>query len=776
VPRQLVVIGSGASGTGTTNITFTNNDITGIAGAFVDANTPSGNTLVTIDADDSVIQGNVFEGITTRYGTSLRVRRPGVTISGNIFRSTGLTSTTGHLHLEQNALDATLVGANTFDKGVYVESATGGKVGLSIQGFVDAVPAGTTINVLPGTYAERLLIDKGVTLLGAMAGVDPTQAGARIDLDAESIITETGLVNANPNVLIDIADGVSGLMIDGFTLVGDPTDSKADTSVIRCGGDAGTANQVTVANNVIDGRVGVLLKNGAELDVSTNRFVVNKNGVVIQFSASNAFISTNVFTPGDEPASDRVAIFLTGSTDTTIAGNTASDFGFRAVQGSNNTRLVISKNTFTGNEDAISLWGATTFVDITRNVLSGHSGTGIVVKGQDVLIAGNCIEKNTVGVEVAKHTLETQRVRISNNRIAGNGSGLVVASEVSETVDAQYNWWGSTSGPVTDGPNKVSGNVDTSNWLSPEPDSCPMPVTLPEAPTLSVVALDDTTDELGQVDAKVMLNPGDFEVFAFEFTLAYDAGVLALDNVGPGNAFSSMSKLDATHDSGYSWTVHETPGMIEVWVTLSGDLNGFTTPSELVALSFTAASTGDCSAKSNLTLSKVILLQKAEDAARIHPVTVVNDSVTAYKLVPVSGDVELQGRTDWSGVAVSLTGDPFSYYGITTDDNGRWSQQVACGEYDIKVTIGGYLDAEATKVAPFTADAGKLLGGNADMRAASYNKIFLQDVVAIANVIGGPAPAPEPDLYPDINADGTINILDLVLAGITYTEEGPKSF
>ena len=68
VPRQLVTLGNGGgSGTGNTqNVTFSNNTLTGTAGAAVNdagddcGGVGQGNTLVTIDATNATITNNDF--------------------------------------------------------------------------------------------------------------------------------------------------------------------------------------------------------------------------------------------------------------------------------------------------------------------------------------------------------------------------------------------------------------------------------------------------------------------------------------------------------------------------------------------------------------------------------------------------------------------------------------------------------------------------------------------------------------------------------------------
>ena len=85
----------------------------------------------------------------------------------------------------------------------------------SIQAAINAADPGDTIEVGPGTYAERLIINKSLNLHGVQYGVDPT-AGGRGD---ESIITQSGLGYANPDIVIDIPSGVNNVIVDGFTLI-----------------------------------------------------------------------------------------------------------------------------------------------------------------------------------------------------------------------------------------------------------------------------------------------------------------------------------------------------------------------------------------------------------------------------------------------------------------------------------------------------------------------------------------------------------------------------
>ncbi|MHC4486604.1 MAG: right-handed parallel beta-helix repeat-containing protein [Planctomycetota bacterium] len=320
----------------------------------------------------------------------------------------------------------------------------------NIQDGINAV-ANSTVHVAAGIYNERLSISKSVTLLGAQAGIDPTAAGARTNPLVESTITEAGLSTPNPDVLIEIPSGVTDVTIDGFTLVGDPTNPIADTSVIRCWDD-----------NI--------------LTVDQNRMVVNKLGVTVQPNpATNVEISGNVFTLGSSPAGDESAIYMTSTTNASITGNTATGFiNAKGAAGSNNTNLLISENTFTGNKDAVSFWGTLTFVTIRDNVLSDSLRYGISIKGQDISILGNDITGNgDTGVNIDRHVIDTERVNLQCNNISGNiNYGVQVNTDnVIEIINAEYNYWGDASGPShSTNPgglgDAVTDKVDFDPWYS----------------------------------------------------------------------------------------------------------------------------------------------------------------------------------------------------------------------------------------------------------------------------------------------------------------------
>lgn len=374
--------------------------------------------------------------------------------------------------VDRRAVDAAACAALTGNRShVFVNTTTGtttlhptnGNMNMpyaKLQDGIDAVVEGGTIYVAAGTYNERLLINKEVHLMGAQYGVDPTASGVRMDPLAESVVTEAGLSTPNPDVLVEIGSGAEGTTIAGFTLIGDPTNTTADTSVIRV-----WADNISITENIIEGMYGVLAKGNNNMTIQKNVILANKSGVVNQPGTSNSInVLENKITLGNSPLSDAGGVYLTGCSDCIVSGNDIQGFvGGRSIYGSGNSQLEIVDNVLNGNKDGISLWGDTTFITISGNEIKNNAEEGLVIKGQDITIENNLISGNgTVGIEIAKHTLETLRVNVTNNQIYGNLSGGVTSDiAVSETVNASPNWWGSIAGPSA---SQIDGDIDFTPW------------------------------------------------------------------------------------------------------------------------------------------------------------------------------------------------------------------------------------------------------------------------------------------------------------------------
>ncbi len=478
-PTGILVSGAHASATISGNDGSIYGNVIGIdlegGSATVSGNHIYGNTTgIKLGAGTATISSNNFAGATDNTTDLLVAGGTLTALTGNTFAGTTYIN-----NQTSQAIDAT---SDTFagqlgsamsngqawtaeDKITdYLDNASYGFVRLatgevwvtqlsdSIQRGINAantietsVPAnGDAVNVQAGTYHERLTIGKSVTLLGAQAGIDPTQTGARTNPANESIVDLDGLGISNPNVLVTVSSGVNNVTIDGFTLNGSPTYHYADEDVIEA---LGNNNNLTASNNVMSGYYGLVFKGGSGLVADSNRITANEKGITLQGGTpTNVTLTGNTLTPGTAPAADDGPIYMTGVTGGLVSGNVGNGFpGYAGLSGSNNSGtdaahpLLISGNTFSGDQKGISLWGATQFVSITGNTLTSNTSNGIEIKGAHLTISGNTIAGNATGIYLDKNSINTTDVSISGNDFRGttagtadNGTDLTITAAVTD--------------------------------------------------------------------------------------------------------------------------------------------------------------------------------------------------------------------------------------------------------------------------------------------------------------------------------------------------------
>jgi hypothetical protein len=125
----------------------------------------------------------------------------------------------------------------------------------TIQEAIDASSNGDIINVCAGTYAENLLVNKEVSLIGPNAAIDPC-SGARVP---EAILTTavSDIAGSGAYSIIDVQ--ASNVTIKGFTVNGDnPLISTGFTSTTAADIDIAlgitryvTGNNTVISNNII---------------------------------------------------------------------------------------------------------------------------------------------------------------------------------------------------------------------------------------------------------------------------------------------------------------------------------------------------------------------------------------------------------------------------------------------------------------------------------------------------------------------------------------------
>jgi len=277
-PRQLVVFGNGGGNVATasaTNITFTNNLLSGTAGGISSDDNVSeqGNTLATLDAANSTITGNTFAGTTRLFGAALRVRRPDTLISGNVFDSSNMGLGTEQMFLQNNTTPIeSVVPVNTLDRGTYVHG--GSDLSVSITGGADRATGGDTLHILPGTYTEN---------------VDVSTTGANKNLTLAPG-TSPGQVTVNGDFTLD-GDDTLEMEVNGIATPGTDHDQFVVNGAVDLGGAAlatsGTVSGLTagdtvvlIDNNGVDAVTGqhAGLASGALVTINGEQFRIFYNG------------------------------------------------------------------------------------------------------------------------------------------------------------------------------------------------------------------------------------------------------------------------------------------------------------------------------------------------------------------------------------------------------------------------------------------------------------------------------------------------------------------
>ncbi len=238
----------------------------------------------------------------------------------------------------------------------------------TIQDAIDAASDGDTILVAAGTYNESLNIDKGVTILGANAGVLGT--GAR---GAETIITGQSQITTSSQVVID---GVEFLDQQSYTL------SSSDNFV------ALTVLNTSAAGDVVEDSVFYRAPSSDPMGFSSGHFVGSgaqptHRGIEIANvgAGTQIAIEDNLFT-GTDPysyAGDdwRSAVYSNGGLGTTT----------------------IEDNTFENVRSAVNADNFSSTVQITGNVLD-HDGSGVSIGVGSSVSNVTSITDNTFGTNV----------------------------------------------------------------------------------------------------------------------------------------------------------------------------------------------------------------------------------------------------------------------------------------------------------------------------------------------------------------------------------------
>jgi len=335
---------------------------------------------------------------------------------------------------------------------------------VTIQDAVNAASPGDTIQVCAGTYPEAapgpLTINKTLTLLGAQTGVD-----ARNPRGAESIISDIQGTSVS----------ASNVVLDGFTIQNSVVAAFTGYGIWLNPGVSGTQ----ILNNIIqDNIAGIGLANGGASPALIRHNLIRNN------NSPGGASGTGIYT--DE--------FVGGSTvrNVLIQENAFSGNNNAGIDSSNTDALGgvfgldIGSNSFDNNGRAVVLFNThmSSFHDnrVTNSNLAGSAAVRIFDNNSQLSILGNDLV-NGVGHAIRLSFLgvvggPSSGVEIHQNNIGVTGSGSFALTGLTVetgshvgTVNAQCNWWGSSTGPTDPIGNpggtgeEVIGDADYTPWL-----------------------------------------------------------------------------------------------------------------------------------------------------------------------------------------------------------------------------------------------------------------------------------------------------------------------
>lgn len=474
VARQLIALGGGG---GSSNLQFTNNQITGTAGG-VSGMTELGNHLVTIDVAGSTITGNTFAGTATASRYALRVRGSNSTINNNQFTSSSMSSSTTDLDVEVpfasingntftssagTAIVVTGTGAGTlsgntidgYNIGVAVIGAgtnatiDGNSIRGSGVGVLNAGNATVSTNTFSGGSDNDIDLQIGASASSTTIGNGNSFAGDDFFIRNESaqafnLIGNTSTFDESNNYRIEdkmfhaLDAATSGLIrrIANQLFVTAPGTGASDETIQRAINAASSSDTINVeagtySEDVLVNKSGItLLGSGA---ASTIVQGVENNGLVdtVQISGSNVTVAGFTIT-------------RTGNTPATWTSPGLNNQGV-AIYGTN---IVLRDNIITGNRNGVYMDGGATNVLIRNNFIENNR-TGIhVFQVNGLTVAENYIRDNwTVGLLFRNENPTnptTGPINVNNNSISGNYyAGLEQRwNNTSVVINAAGNYWG----------------------------------------------------------------------------------------------------------------------------------------------------------------------------------------------------------------------------------------------------------------------------------------------------------------------------------------------
>ncbi|MBN1937518.1 MAG: immune inhibitor A [Anaerolineae bacterium] len=240
-------------------------------------------------------------------------------------------------------------------------------------------------------------------------------------------------------------------------------------------------------------------------------------------------------------------------------------------------------------------------------------------------------------------------------------------------------------------------------------------------------------------------------LYGIDATVRFDPALLEVTSVAAGNWWSSLNPyIVATNIENVSGGVRYAASLTSPTPALNGSGN-------LIAITFKAKTQGS-------TPLWFSALKLVDAGAQVIPAGHADGQVTvssAQTAATLTGLVQLEGRTSYSGVVVQIDGGAT----VTTTADGRYTFATAAGQHTLTFARPSYLGrsmtAQGTAGSTVTLPTVTLLGGNVN----GDNCIDILDLAAVASQFNSTTPTPATT---DINGDGLVDIVDVVLVAKNF--------
>ena len=330
--------------------------------------------------------------------------------------------------------------------------AAGGGDHTSIAAALEEASPGTTVRVRPGSYAERVVISRALTLAG-----DDFRAKVVLQGDAGPVVTL-----AHPGARLA---GVSVRTAAGPGVVVGATGVELLDCDVHA--DAGPAVEVsgtfaaTLRGNRLSGASGALVLDGARAELEHNAITGTSDvGVAVVGDGSSATIRGGRVVDGAGSA-----VVVDEGAEATLEGCELArhEHALLYAAGAGTIVRLVGCRVVDGAADGVHVAGATVRLEDSEIAHNGRAGIVLVDPCGAVVLSNEVCGNATAGIELSGGGAE-----VHGNRIAGNGElGVFIASSPdAELTDNRIEGNGG-DGVRVDGPaGRIEHNLVTGNRLA----------------------------------------------------------------------------------------------------------------------------------------------------------------------------------------------------------------------------------------------------------------------------------------------------------------------